>query len=173
MSDNVSCGYCKKELSRKGYGCHLLSKTHIQQFKEENSKALACKMNRNLSLSANPIKIKGEVNYLCFCCKKFYSGSVNSKGLLNHFKDNKLCKEGYWNFVDKLLGEFTPPVNSKETEGLKKRIIELEEEAEESSENNMRYYKMLKEMLGTYEIDEMEFRFNQLKEQGIMPFYKN
>jgi hypothetical protein len=172
MSDNVCCAYCKKEVSRNGYGKHLLSKTHLRQFKEENEKALRSKMNRNLSLSANPVKIKGETNYLCLCCKKFYSGSVNSKGLLSHFKDNKLCKDAHWEFADKLLGEFTGS-NSKETENLKKRIVELEEDGEEASENNMRYFTMLKEMLGTYEINEMESRFNEFKEQGILPLYKN
>jgi hypothetical protein len=56
---------------------------------------------------------------------------------------------------------------------LKARIIELEEEAEESAENNMIYFNMLKKMLGTSEVKAMIERFEEVQNDGLLPFYKN
>ena len=187
----VKCGYCKEKVSRNCYGKHLLSKRHREAFLKENRKVIdECFYDSRdkkeiTNITVLPIfNVDKESCCICFCCKRFYYNkeSEMTLGRLDaheHLRKNPNCKANYLAELKKFtIPKKQPvnsiaPVNTKEVDELKARIIELEEEAEESAENNMIYFNMLKKMLGTGEVKAMIERFEEVQNDGLLPFYKN
>jgi len=163
-----------------------MSKVHSVEFKAENKQL---KESNTRSLSENPVKIKGAKQFICFGCKKYYSGTSGSKELENHFK-NIDCREAHFEYikslstapvvkatvsnVDNELVEKLRAENEKlqkQNEKLKKEISMYEDSMEESEKDSKKMNDILEKIFGKgVYLDEMENRVILLKEKGVLPF---
>jgi CHAD domain-containing protein len=180
----IKCGYCKESVSRNGYGKHILSKKHSEQFLKENEKVLkSVKGNKYLSACY----VNETVCSICFVCKKFYidkdtDSEVQRSDCLEHFVKHPDCKAKYLEAVKKVLIVKLPKkdaVSNEEVEKLQKEIKRLKKEVEmlqpdeEENERMERRSQMLEEILGNAtDSAELESRFSYIKNNFSLPLFE-
>ena len=180
----IKCGYCKESVSRNGYGKHILSKKHGEQFVKENLKTLKEIKNNNY-LSA--CHINETLCSICFVCKKFYidkdtESEVQRSDCMDHFIKHPDCKTKYLEAVKKVLVVKPPKevkASNEEIEKLQKEIKRLKKEVEmlqpdeEENERLLRRSQMLEVIMGNaMDDEELEMRFQYIKNNFSLPLYE-
>ena len=177
-SGTIACGYCKEKVSRNGYGKHILSSKHKQEFLKENEKLISSwKQVKSLP----SVNIKDVCCCICIVCKTFYvdkdTTSENPRyDSYNHFEKHPDCKKNFMETLKKLLQVKPPKASTEEVEKLKKQvktlqstISMLETNQEEMEKENTLMTKMLSKLFPGFYLDEMESKIQDMESKSLLP----
>lgn len=192
VSGVIECGYCKKKVTRNGYGKHLLSKGHQKEFLKENKEEINdCFIHPQKKTPMTTIdrpadfKVNKEHCKICFSCKRFYmeKDCDSSYGRLestDHFNKHPNCKANYLAELKKFTIIKKVTVNN---EALEKELLYWKKEAkqlkdalecnEEEQELKDRRSEMLEVIMGNAMTrDELEIRYDYIKKNFTLPLYQ-
>ena len=195
VSGVIECGYCKEKVSRNGYGKHLLSKHHQEQFLKENKEEideclfkLPSKTPKTTINNPAYFKVNSEQCRLCFSCKRFYldKDSDTTLGRMDaqeHFEKSPNCKTNYLASLKKFTVVKKKPVDNKALEALQKEVAYWKKEAkylkdaldtnEEDYDRLAKRSQMLEKIIGNATTDdELDIRLEYIKKKFKLPLYE-